>query len=213
MRCAPASAAQVIARTRTDTSVANCRSNILHSEEIDARTLLANCRGHGGAVADAIRVVSGVIRDQRRSALNATDVRMDTVHAAVQHGDDYSSTSSVGEGSISESEAHAVVSVHGLKRAARKETGERGCALAEEIVGRAFFNDATLLEDDDAVGATGKIQPVCDDDRRPASHHGLVAGGDLSFRGRIQRARCLVEHEHRWIGNECACERYTLSNT
>ena len=49
-----------------------------------------------------------------------------------------------------------------------------------------------------------------DDNRRASAHHRFVASHNLRFRGRIERARCFIEHQHRRVGQKSARNGKTL---
>ena len=52
-----------------------------------------------------------------------------------------------------------------------------------------------------------------DHDGRAPAHHRFVAGNDLRFRRRVERAGRFVEHQHGWIGKKRTRDRETLSFT
>src|SRR5215831_9205680 len=64
-----------------------------------------------------------------------------------------------------------------LDRAGRKQIGER-LPEPEQRLGRAFLDDAAVLEHEHAVGPTRQLEAMRDENCRTASHDGLVAGGD-----------------------------------
>lgn len=117
-------------------------------DELHARTLLANRRGHRGAVSDAIDEIAGIgVGDERAPAGDATHVRMIREHAAVEQRDGNAAAGAARKRSIGERESHArqcvCCSVPDEKRLANDCPSPRSVAAVPSSTMRPFSNTRT----------------------------------------------------------------------
>ena len=143
-----------------------------YREQLGAGALLANRRGDGGSMTDAIDEVISRL-DERMTARDVPDVRVTGVNAAVEHRHLHATSGHSGERWLIEREPHAGLVGH--LSCAAEQTGERRVVAAEQQIGRPFFDDTTAFENDHPVGATRELETVGDDDGRMVFHHGFVA--------------------------------------
>ena len=183
--CASRSAASSIARVRLRMSVASVCQNTLIDEDLGVGHLLADRRGHCGAVAEAIDVVV----DERPvlaypdPAGDTSDVRMQRVDAAVDHARC---------GRLCRSgpkETSAWLSRTTARTRRRAPASRRG----------APSSTIPLAAEDAARGPrrSASAMAVRDQQRRASAHDALVAGRHLTLRDRIERCARLVQHQRR----------------
>jgi len=74
----------------------------------------------------------------------------------------------------------------------------------------ARLDEATRIQDQDAIGVDDRRQPVRDDQRRATAGNLVELCLDQAFGARIQRRRGLVENEQRRVFQQGARDRDTL---
>ena len=100
---------------------------------------------------------------------------------------------------------------HGRRRTARRRARANAPPRALELRRRAVLDDPRAVEHDDLVGGAHELEPMRDQDRRPAVHDAAIAVDDLPFGGRIERRAGLVEDQHGRVGEERARQRDPLA--
>jgi len=81
-----------------------------------------------------------------------------------------------------------------------------GALQCEEFVVRAAFDDASFVQDDDAVGPSDRAEAVGDHEAGAALHQAGKGDLESGFRERVDGAGGFVEHEDARIGQQCAGE-------
>ena len=92
---------------------------------------------------------------------------------------------------------------------ARHERRVRAAAF-EQLIVAAALDDLTVVEHDDLVRVANRREPVRDRDRRAALREALELGLDRRLGLRVERARRLVEHQHRRVAQDRPRDRHPL---
>ncbi len=75
----------------------------------------------------------------------------------------------------------------------------------------ADCNDATFVDQHDSIGQCDGARAMRNDDGGSPLHHGAHGVANLVFLAGVDRTRCIVEHQHAWVGNDGTCNRHSLT--
>ena len=185
----------------------------LHRHQLSLGRLFVNGRCHRRAVTEPIHGI-GVLRSsivERHTGADAADVRVIGMDAAVDHRDAHAAAGPSGE-------RRQRNDVYGIRHHCARGAGvghaeQRGklAGSALELRRRAALNDTRAVEHDRRVGGPDQIEPMRNQDRRPAAHDTANPVDDLPLGDRIQRGARFVEHEHGRVGQKRSSERQPLA--
>src|SRR3954465_12492452 len=91
-----------------------------------------------------------------------------------------------------------------------RQLGE-AAALGDELVEGAGLDDPALVEDEDAVGVADRREPVRDDEGGAPLHDLLERELELALGRGVERARRLVEDQHRRVLEQRPGDREALA--